>query len=106
MVNMGKLGKKDVKHVAKLAKLELTSGEIDKFSKQLSEIISYVEELDEVNTSKIEPTSQTTGLENVTREDERKPDDCLSQEEALSGTDKTHNGYFVVPRIFEARSEK
>ena len=103
---MGKLGKKDVRHVAKLAKLKLTSDEIDKFSKQLSEIISYVEELDEVDISKIEPTSQTTGLENIIREDKRKSDDCLSQEEALSGTEKTHNGYFVVPRIFEARSEK
>jgi len=103
---MSKLGRKDVKHVAKLAKLKLTSGEIDKFSKQLSEVISYVEELGGVNTSKIEPTSQTTGLENVARKDKRKSDDCFSQEEALSGTDKTHNGYFVVPRIFEARSEK
>lgn len=103
---MGKLKKSDVKHVAELAKLQLTSSEIDKFSKQLSKVLSYVEELDEVDTSKTEPTSQTTGLENVTREDKRKAEDCLSQEEALSGTDKTHHGYFVVPRIFEARSKK
>lgn len=106
MVSMGKLKKSDVRHVAELAKLKLTSSEIDKFSKQLSKVISYVEELDEVDTSKTEPTSQTTGLENVTREDKRKAEDCLSQEDALSGTDKSHNGYFVVPRIFEARRKK
>ncbi len=101
---MGKLKKSDVKHVAKLAKLKLTSKEIDKFSKQLSRIISYVEELNEVDTSKTEPTSQTTGLENVSREDKKISKDCFSQEEALSGTEKKHNNYFVVPRIFDENS--
>ncbi len=103
---MGKLTAKDVKHVAKLAKLRLTSAEIAKFPKQLSAVISYVRELDEVDISKTKPTSQTTGLENVFRKDRKKLDACLSQEEALSGTEKDDHGYFVVPRIFEARSEK
>lgn len=62
---MGIISKNDVKHVAKLAKLELSDHEINKFSKQLSEIVTYVKELEKVDTSKVEPTSQTTGLENI-----------------------------------------
>lgn len=106
MMSMGKLSKGDVKHVAGLAKLKLTSAEIEKFRKQLSAVISYVEELNEVDTAKTEPTSQTTGLENISREDKVKLKDCLTQEESLSGTDKVHNGYFVVPGIFKERTDK
>jgi aspartyl-tRNA(Asn)/glutamyl-tRNA(Gln) amidotransferase subunit C len=102
---MSELSKKDVKHIAKLAKLKLTEGEINKFSKQLSEIITYVGQLSKVDTSKTEPTSQTTGLENVTRKDKRVPDDLLTQEEALSGTEKVHNGYFVVDAVLTQKDE-
>lgn len=102
---MGKLSKSDVKHVAKLAKLKLTSSEIAKFSKQLSEIISYIEELNEVDTSKTEPTSQTTGLENVTRDDKIAFEDRLFQHDALSGTEKVHNGYFVVDAVLRLKDE-
>lgn len=105
-MGMGTLSKDDVLHVAKLAKLTLTDSEIEKFRNQLSKVISYIGELDEVDTKKDEATSQTTKLENVKRKDELKPQNCLSQEEALSGTDKTHNGYFVVPGILEERADK
>ncbi len=105
-MGMGTLNKDDVVHVAKLAKLTLTDSEIEKFKSQLSKVISYISELSQVDTKKDEPTSQTTGLENIKRKDEVKPQDSLSQEEALSGTDKTHNGYFIVPGILEERSDK
>ena len=98
---MAKLTEDDVLHVAKLAKLTLSDEELQKFQKQLSAIVEYINQLEEIDTSKVEPTSQTTGLENVTREDEVKPDNTLSQEEALSGTDRTFNGYFVVDAILE-----
>jgi len=97
---MSKLSIKDVEHVARLAKLKLTSQEILKYQKQLSEVVSYVSELSEVDTSTVEPTSQTTGLTNILRSDELKASE-LTQEEALSGTEKTHNGYFVVPMVLE-----
>ena len=103
---MTKLTSDDVAHVAKLANLPLTKEEMKKFQKQLSEVVSYIDELQEVDTSKIEPTSQTTGLENVVREDEIKPDRVLSQDLALSGTDETYNGYFKVPAILAERSDK
>ena len=97
---MGKLSKSDVEHVASLAKLKLSPQEILKYQKQLSEIVSYVSELSGVDTSNVEPTSQTTGLTNVVRLDEPKTEG-LTQEEALSGTENTHNGYFVVPQVFD-----
>ncbi len=96
-----KLTKSDVKHTADLAKLKLTESELEKFSKQLSSIVDYISELNEVDTSKASATSQTTGLTDVTRNDEIKVDDCLTVEEAVSGTDNVHNNFFVVPRVLE-----
>ncbi len=90
-------------HVAKLAKLTLTPNEITKFQEQLSKIVNYISQLSEVDTSNLEPTSQTAGLENVLRTDEVKSNG-LSQEESLSGTDKTYNGYFVVDAVLDKES--
>ena len=59
----------NVKHVAKLANLPLSNEEEKKFEKQLNEVLSYVEKLNEKDVENIEETNQTTGLENVTRED-------------------------------------
>lgn len=101
---MAKLSKDEVLHVAKLAKLDLTSQEIEKFSHQLSDVINYFSELNQVRTDDTEATSQTTGLENVYRSDEIK--NSLSQEEAVAGSDKIHNGYFKVKAILSERTDK
>ncbi|MCX6705681.1 MAG: Asp-tRNA(Asn)/Glu-tRNA(Gln) amidotransferase subunit GatC [Candidatus Woesebacteria bacterium] len=85
---MAKLSVDEVKHIAKLSKLDLTSSEINKFQKQLSKIVDYVSKLSEVDTSNLEPTSQTTSLENVFRIDEVRLT-SITQE----------NGYFIVDRI-------
>lgn len=90
----------DVSRVAKLANLPLSDEEKKKFEKQLEETAAYVEELERVDTKGVEPTSQVTGLENVTREDEIKP--SLSQEEALKNAKSTHNGFFKVKGILNA----
>lgn len=87
----------DVTHVAKLANLPLKPEEKEKFEKQLSETLTYVEKLNSINTEGIEPTSQVTGLENITREDEATT--SLTQEEALSNTKSQHNGLFKVKAI-------
>ena len=89
----------DVSHIAKLANLPLSPEEKTKFEKQLEETIKYVQELASVNTKNTEPTSQVTGLENVTRKDISKP--SLSQEEALSNTKEKYNGFFKVNAILE-----
>ncbi len=87
----------DIAHVAKLANLSLTDEEKKKFEKQLEETITYVESLNQVDTKGVEPTSQVTGLENVTREDVVKP--SLSQEDALKNAKSTYNGFFKVKGI-------
>ena len=89
----------DVKHVAKLANLKLSSAEEEKFEKQLEETLAYIENLNEIDTSKVEATNQVTGLENVTREDVSAQ--SLTQEEALSNTKSQHNGFFEVPAILD-----
>lgn len=90
----------NVSHVAKLANLPLKSEEEKKFEKQLSDILSYVEKLKEVDTKNVEATSQVTGLENITREDEATA--SLSQEEALSNSESSHNGLFKVKAILDS----
>lgn len=89
----------EVRHVADLAKLKLSDEDINKFQKQILEIVEFVGKVSEVNTENVEPTSQVTGLENVLREDEVKP--SLTQEEVLSNTNRKYKGYFMVDAIFE-----
>jgi aspartyl-tRNA(Asn)/glutamyl-tRNA(Gln) amidotransferase subunit C len=101
---MAKLTDSDVKHVAKLANLTLNEAEIEKFQEQLSDIINYITELSEIDVEGITPTSQTTGLENVTRVDETVSG--LTQEAALSQAKATHNGYFKVSAILAERKTK
>lgn len=100
---MAKLTKNQVLHVAQLSNLKLTDAEIEKFTPQLDKIIEFVATLSEVDTNDVEPTSQTTGLKNILREDIIKSDESLSQDEALSGTEG-HNGYFKVPLILTNRT--
>lgn len=106
MQRMAKLNKKDVEHIAKLSNLKITEEEVEKFSEQLSAVITYFEELKEVETSAVEPTSQTTGLKDVKRIDAVDLKSTLSQEEALSGSDKTIKGYFAVPMVLEGRTDR
>lgn len=89
----------DVKKVAKLASLPLTPEEEDKYAEQLSAILEYVDQLNQVDTSGVEPTFNVTGLNNVMSEDETIV--SLSQEEALSNAPKKENGFFVTKGVFD-----
>lgn len=93
------ISKEEVKHIADLARLELSEEEISKFQKELSSILEYVSQLSEVDTEKVEPTFQTTGLENVFRED-KVEDHELSQKEALKNAPDKKDGYFKVKPVF------
>lgn len=97
-----KLSETQVEHVAKLAKLVLTSSEVKKLQQQLSQILDYVDILNQVETTGVEPTSQVTGLESVFREDEFGP--CLSKDEALSGAKSQEKGMFKVKAILTNKS--
>ena len=89
----------DVLHIAKLANLPLKKEEIEKYKKQLSSILEYIEKLQKIKTEDVAETSQVTNLENVTRDDIPAP--SLSQDEALSNTNNKQNGLFKVKAIFE-----
>lgn len=67
---MAKLQREDILKLAHLARLDLTDDEITEFTSELSEILQYVEQLQSVDVSGLQPTNQVTGLVNVTREDE------------------------------------
>ncbi|OGH31580.1 MAG: hypothetical protein A3J69_00890 [Candidatus Levybacteria bacterium RIFCSPHIGHO2_02_FULL_42_12] len=88
----------DIAHVAKLANLPLSPKEEKKFEKQLSDVLGYIQKLNEVDTENVEPTFQVTGLETIVRCDTTFP--SLSQDEALSGSTSTYNGLFKVKAIF------
>jgi len=89
----------DLSRVVKLARIELTPEEERRLAPQLSEVLKYIEKLNELDVSGVEPTAHATPLSNVMREDE--PRDSLSQEEALRNAPKAANGLFVVPKIVE-----
>jgi aspartyl-tRNA(Asn)/glutamyl-tRNA(Gln) amidotransferase subunit C len=79
---MAKLTKDEVRHIAKLARLNLSDEEIDKFSTELTSILDYIDMLKEVDTKDVEPTEQVTGLRNSFR------DDRLASDEANEETGK------------------
>ncbi len=97
---MSKLSKKEVEHIAKLSKLKLTEAEKEKFAEQLSSIIEYVEQLNEVNTADVEPTSQVTDLINIYREDEVK-DRSMTYEEIAENAPDFEDGSYIVPGVFQ-----
>ena len=89
-----------VKHVAKLANLPLESAEERKFQTQFGQTLDYVKKINELDTTGVSPTSQVTGLTNISRPDVVDTSRALTQIQALSGAHQAHNGYFVVPAIF------
>lgn len=89
----------DVTHVAKLANLPLSKEEKEKFEKQLTETLLYIEELNQIGTKQLKTTSQVTELENILREDIIIA--SLTQEQALQNASSQHNGFFKVPAILE-----
>ena len=89
----------DLSRVVKLARIELTLEEERRLAPQLSEVLKYIEKLNELDVSGVEPTAHATPLSNVMREDE--PRDSLSQQDALRNAPKAANGLFVVPKIVE-----
>lgn len=93
------LSASDVKHIAKLAQLGLTEEEVERYRKQLSEVVDYFNKLKKLDTLKTELTSQVVNLENIFREDIICP--SMTQGEALSNAKDSYKGYFKVKAIFE-----
>ena len=88
---------KDVEHVAKLARLELTEDEKVKFSKQLGDILKYMDQLNEVDTTGVEPMNHTIDFSNVLRDDVVSYE--LSREELMANAPEVEQDFFKVPKI-------
>lgn len=93
------LKKEDIQHIAKLARLELTDKEIEKYGGQLSAVLGYIEQLGEVDTENIIPTAQVTGLENVLRIDNVVDWNKDEREDALSLAPELEDGQIKVKRV-------
>jgi aspartyl-tRNA(Asn)/glutamyl-tRNA(Gln) amidotransferase subunit C len=91
----------DVEYIAKLARLEFTEAEKEKFTGQLNSILAYVEQLNRLDTSQVEPLSHVIELANVFRDDVVKPG--LSTEEALMNAPAKTEKFFRVPKVIGDR---
>jgi aspartyl-tRNA(Asn)/glutamyl-tRNA(Gln) amidotransferase subunit C len=95
---MARLTQKQVEHIARLARLYLTKEEKEKFAEELSVILDWVRELQELDTSKVEPTTNITGLVNVMAEDQINPSP-ISRSDLLSNAPVQEEGSIKVKAI-------
>ncbi len=91
--------KMDIEKVARLARLELSEEEKVTFGNQLEQILTYMDQLNRLDTTGVESTSHAIPVHNAFREDETRP--SFSQEEVLSISPDQEDGHFKVPRIIE-----
>jgi aspartyl-tRNA(Asn)/glutamyl-tRNA(Gln) amidotransferase subunit C len=96
-----KVSKELVKKLAELVKVELTEQNAEELQESLGATIDYVKNLDEVDTSKFEPTYHTVDQKNVTFDDGTEGNRTFTQEEATSNGKKVVDGYFVVDKILD-----
>jgi aspartyl-tRNA(Asn)/glutamyl-tRNA(Gln) amidotransferase subunit C len=92
-----KISKKDVEHVAVLSRLHLSENEKENYTETLNSILEYMEILNRVDTSDVEPTAHVLPLRNIFRED--KPHESLDRHMALANAPDQEDGCFKVPRI-------
>jgi aspartyl-tRNA(Asn)/glutamyl-tRNA(Gln) amidotransferase subunit C len=97
-MEMAKLSREDVLKLARLARLKLSDEEIERFQSEISAILGYVEQLQNVDLEGVEPTYQVTGLKDVTRPDEVK-DYGTPPEELLKNAPATEDGHIKVKRM-------
>jgi aspartyl-tRNA(Asn)/glutamyl-tRNA(Gln) amidotransferase subunit C len=89
------LSRDQVLHVARLARLELTDEEVERFGSELSKVLDYIEKISELDFTDVEPTSHVVPIENVLRADEPRP--SIPPEKALASAPDAALGGFRVP---------
>ncbi len=94
-----KITPQNVKHIASLSRIHLRDEELDRLAQDLERILGYVEKLNKVDVSKIQPTTHPLPLKNVYREDIVK--ESLSQQRVMTLAIKSHKGSFQVPKVIE-----
>ncbi len=92
------ISKDIVTHTAHLARLYLTENEIRQYSKQIEDILSYIDKLKELDVKNVEPTFHVLELKNVLRKDIERP--SLSVDEVLQNSPDKENNFFSVPKVY------
>lgn len=93
--------KKDVEYIAELARLKLNDEEIENYTVQLNEILTYVEKLNEIDTTNVEPLSHPVEGSNVFREDIVKP--SIDREIAFRNAPDRSELFFKVPKVIDKK---
>ncbi|MDN3203412.1 Asp-tRNA(Asn)/Glu-tRNA(Gln) amidotransferase subunit GatC [Algoriphagus sediminis] len=94
-----KIDKETIKKIAHLARLEFDEKGVEKMSKDMTQILDWVEQLEEVDTTDVEPLTTMSEEVNVFRKDEVA--DQITRDEALKNAPKTDGEYFRVPKVLE-----
>lgn len=94
-----KIRSSDVEHVAELARLRFDEEELERFTKQMNDILTFMEKLNELDTLHVPPTTHAMDLSNVFRQDRTR--ESLPQEDALANAPRSAQGSFQVPRVIE-----
>ena len=97
-----KLSRKEVLHIARLARMSITDDEVDKLREQLSDILDNFEVLQQVNTDDVIPTAQSIALNNVIREDTMSA--SYSPDDILSNAPRREQDYFKIHAVLEDES--
>ena len=92
-----KIPLKEVEHIAELARLKLTGDKLILFTKQLNNILDYMEKLNKVDTTDIKPTSHALQITNALREDI--VEGSLRKKEAMDNAPKKDEDFFLVPKV-------
>ncbi|MDL1976673.1 MAG: Asp-tRNA(Asn)/Glu-tRNA(Gln) amidotransferase subunit GatC [Desulfobacteria bacterium] len=92
-----RITKQELAHVAELARLNLNEESVELFTKQLGDILAYMEKLNHLDTEGISPTSHAISITNAFREDRVKP--SVSADVAVSNAPESENGAFTVPKV-------
>ncbi len=92
-----KISEEDIRHVAQLARLHIEPGDVSTFTRQMGEILSYVEKLDEADTRDVPAAAHVLPICNALREDEVRP--SLDPEDVLKNAPKRDGQDFLVPRV-------
>lgn len=94
-----KISKKDVLNTAELARLEFDDETLSKFTRQLGDILVHIDDLAELDTENVEPTSHVLELSTPSRKDQ--VNQIITTEEALSNAPSKENDFFTVPKVIE-----
>lgn len=93
------ISKETVSYVARLSRIELGQTELEKISRQLEAILGFIDTLNSVNVTGIQPTSHIVNPQNALREDTHRPG--LKNEQTLANAPGKSEGFFTVPKVIE-----